>query len=87
MDIYVGNIHSQATEKELRSLFEEHGRVSSVALREDRRAGNPRGFAFVSMPDLAEAEAAIEALDGLEWMGRELRISKAFPRRPPPSSE
>ena len=82
MDIYVGNINYKTTEEDLRSLFEQYGMVASTTIPVDRNSGHPRGFGFVSMQDPGEAEAAIEALDRMEWMGKRLRVNKAFPRRP-----
>ena len=66
MDIYVGNIQYQATEEDLRALFEAHGQVDSVNMPIDRYRERPRGHAFVSMPDPGEAKAAMDALDGQE---------------------
>jgi RNA recognition motif-containing protein len=82
MEIYVGNVPYRATQQELQSLFEEFGQVSSVSLPTDRETGQPRGFAFVSMPNAAEGKAAIESLDGREFMGRALRVNEARPREP-----
>ena len=78
--IYVGNLPYSATEDELRELFEQHGSVSSVKLINDRDTGRPRGFAFVEMEG-AEADAAIQALDGQQFGGRGLRVNEAQPRR------
>ena len=85
MDIYVGNIPYQATEEDLRTLFDAYGTVNSVTLPTDKRTDRPRGFGFVSMPDPGEAKAAMDALDGQEWMEHVLKVREAFPRRPPPS--
>ncbi|HEY9709163.1 MAG TPA: RNA-binding protein, partial [Oculatellaceae cyanobacterium] len=52
----------------------------------DRETGRPRGFGFVEMASDAEEDAAIEALDGAEWMGRSLRVNKAKPREDKPRS-
>lgn len=82
MEIYVGNVPYRATQQELQSLFEEFGQVSSVSLPTDRETGQPRGFAFVSMPNAAEGKAAVESLDGREFMGRALRVNEARPREP-----
>ncbi|MEW6753081.1 MAG: RNA-binding protein [Candidatus Latescibacterota bacterium] len=82
MEIYVGNVPYRATQQELQTLFEEFGQVSSVSLPTDRETGQPRGFAFVSMPNAAEGKAAIESLDGREFMGRALRVNEARPREP-----
>jgi RNA recognition motif-containing protein len=81
MSIYVGNLAYSATQEDLTSVFEEYGKVSRVTLPTDRETGRPRGFAFVEMSSEAEEDAAIEALDGAEWMGRELRVNKARPRQ------
>lgn len=80
MSIYVGNLSYNATEEDLIRVFTDYGTVSRVTLPTDRETGRPRGFAFVEMQADAEEDAAIEALDGAEWMGRELRVNKAKPR-------
>lgn len=77
--IYVGNLSFQATEEDVRDMFEAHGTVESVAMINDRDTGRFRGFCFVEMPD-NEALAAIEALDGVEKDGRTLRVNEARPR-------
>lgn len=80
MSIYVGNLSYQVTEDDLKRVFGEYGRVSSVKLPTDRETGRMRGFAFVEMESSAQEDAAIEALDGAEWMGRDLKVNKARPR-------
>ncbi|MTJ06569.1 MULTISPECIES: RNA-binding protein [unclassified Anabaena] len=80
MSIYVGNLSYQVTEEDLKRAFAEYGTVSRVQLPTDRETGRPRGFAFVEMEKETEEAAAIEALDGAEWMGRDLRVNKAKPR-------
>ncbi|PSN19806.1 RNA-binding protein [filamentous cyanobacterium CCP5] len=80
MSIYIGNLAYSATEEDLTSVFQEYGTVNRVTVPTDRETGRPRGFAFVEMSKEAEEDAAIEALDGAEWMGRELRVNKAKPR-------
>lgn len=77
--IYVGNLSFQATEEDVRNIFEAHGTVESVAMINDRDTGRFRGFCFVEMPD-AEAMTAIEALDGIDHDGRTLRVNEARPR-------
>lgn len=77
--IYVGNLPFSATDDQVRELFEAHGAVRSVKLISDRETGRPRGFGFVEM-EAAEADAAIEALNGQEFGGRTLRINEARPR-------
>ncbi len=80
MSIYVGNLSYKVTEEDLRTAFAEYGKVSRVQLPTDRETNRPRGFAFVEMETEAEETAAIEALDGAEWMGRDLKVNKARPR-------
>jgi RNA recognition motif-containing protein len=80
MTIYVGNLSYQVTEEDLKRAFAEYGTVSRVQLPTDRETGRPRGFAFVEMGSEAEEAKAIEALDGAEWMGRDLRVNKAKPK-------
>jgi RNA recognition motif-containing protein len=80
MSIYVGNLSYQVTDNDLKEAFKEYGTVTRVQLPTDRETGRPRGFAFVEMQNEAEETAAIEALDGAEWMGRDLRVNKAKPK-------
>lgn len=80
MSIYVGNLSYDVTQEDLVQVFEEYGSVSRVSLPTDRETGRPRGFAFVEMAEESQEAAAIEALDGAEWMGRDLRVNKAKPR-------
>lgn len=82
--IYVGNLPFSATENEVRGLFEQHGKVDSVKLVNDRETGRPRGFGFVDMPP-SDAQTAIQRLNGFEMGGRPLRVNEAREReaRPP----
>lgn len=80
MSIYIGNLSYQATEDDVRSVFAEYGEVKRVQLPVDRESGRKRGFGFVEMVTEEEEESAIEALDGAEWMGREIKVNKAKPR-------
>ena len=83
--IYVGNLPFNATEDEVRSLFEAHGNVLSVKLISDRETGRPRGFGFVEM-DGPDAAAAISALDGADMNGRSLRVNEAMDRGAGPAA-
>ena len=74
--LYVGNLPFSATEDEITELFGQHGTVHSVALINDRETGRPRGFGFVEMDDDAIA-GAIQALDGSDMGGRQLRVNEA----------
>jgi RNA recognition motif-containing protein len=80
MSVYVGNLSYQVTQEDLIETFSEYGKVVNVQLPKDRETGRMRGFAFVEMSSEDEETAAIEALDGAEWMGRDLKVNKAKPR-------
>jgi RNA recognition motif-containing protein len=80
MKLFVGNLSFQTTEQDLLSLFFEYGTVDTVSVVTDRDTGQPRGFAFVEMPNRTEAEAAIKALDGRELGGRNMNVSEARPK-------
>lgn len=80
MSIYVGNLSYEVTEADLNSVFAEYGSVKRVQLPTDRETGRLRGFGFVEMGADAEEQAAIDALDGADWMGRALKVNKAKPR-------
>ena len=80
MSIYVGNLSYDVTQEDLNAVFSEYGSVKRVQLPTDRETGRLRGFGFVEMGTDAEEAAAIDALDGAEWMGRDLKVNKAKPR-------
>lgn len=80
MSIYVGNLSYDVTEADLTSVFAEYGSVKRVQLPTDRETGRMRGFGFVELDKESEEQAAIDALDGAEWMGRDMRVNKARPR-------
>lgn len=82
MNIYVGNLSYQTTEDDLRTVFLNHGEVTTVAIITDRYSGRSRGFGFVEMAGDDEARSAIEAVDGTEVQGRQLRVNEAKPRGP-----
>jgi RNA recognition motif-containing protein len=80
MSIYVGNLSYKVTQEDLSAVFAEYGEVKRVQLPTDRETGRPRGFGFVEMATDEQEAAAIEALDGAEWMGRDMKVNKAKPR-------
>ncbi|MFH2034895.1 MAG: RNA-binding protein [Candidatus Zixiibacteriota bacterium] len=80
MNIYVGNLSFDATEDQLREMFEEFGEVSSANIITDRETGRARGFAFVEMSDESAGKSAIADLNGKEFDGRSLKVSEARPR-------
>jgi RNA recognition motif-containing protein len=79
-NIYVGNLPWSYRDDELKGLFEEHGDVTSAKVIVDRISGRSRGFGFVEMANGDEAASAIEALNGQEAEGRELKVNEAKPR-------
>jgi RNA recognition motif-containing protein len=80
MSIYIGNLSYDVTQEDINEVFTEYGTVKRVYLPTDRETGRMRGFGFVEMATEAEESAAIEALNGAEWMGRELKVNKARTR-------
>ena len=80
MSIYVGNLSYSVTQDDLAKVFSEYGTVKKVQLPTDRETGRARGFGFVEMESAAAEDAAIQALDGAEWMGRVLKVNQARPR-------
>ncbi len=80
MNIYVGNMSYGVTEEELRLAFEAFGQVESAAIIKDKYSGQSKGFGFVEMPTKAEAQSAIEGLNGTELKGRTLNVNEARPR-------
>lgn len=79
MNIYVGNLPFRASSDELQNIFAAHGTVARVTIPVDRETGRSRGFAFVEMPNDAEASQAINSLNGQEFLGRMLKVNEARP--------
>ena len=84
MDIYVGNLPYSATEEEVSSLFASSGPVERVKILTDRETGRSKGFAFVTLGDQSQLNAAIEALNGFEFQGRALRVNASEPKERKP---
>jgi len=82
MNIFVGNLLFDATEGDVKKLFEGYGFVASVVIvmSKEKKAPKSRGFGFVQMPDGKQALAAIAAINGKEFMGRVLNVSPARPK-------
>ena len=81
MKIYVGSLPHSATEDAVRELFASHGAVESVRIMVDKFTGQPRGFAFVDMPNNDEATNAIHALNDINFEGSQIRVNEARPPR------
>lgn len=79
-NIYVGNLPYQATDHDLRALFEQFGTVERATVVTDRETGRSRGFGFVEMTNDADGDTAIQSLDGTDYDGRTLRVNEARPR-------
>ncbi len=77
MKIYVGNFGFNLTEAELRTMFEPHGTIESVAVVTERDTGRSRGFGCIEMPNAEEAAKAIAALNGQDAGGRPLTVNEA----------
>jgi RNA recognition motif-containing protein len=75
--LYVGNLPFETTEEELREIFEQHGPTASVRIITDRDTGRSRGFGFVEFESDANADSALQALDGKDMGGRALRVNEA----------
>jgi RNA recognition motif-containing protein len=80
MNIYVGNLPHKVTEDEVRQAFAEFGQVTEVRLIVDKFSGESKGFGFVEMPSKDEAEKAIGAMNGKDFMGRALNVNEARPK-------
>lgn len=81
--LFVGNLPFSATESEVRELFEQHGKIESLALINDRETGRPRGFGFVEMSN-ADASRAMQQLNGYQFGGRALKVNEAQARNDAP---
>jgi len=79
--IYVGNLSYGVTKDELKKMFSEYGSVSDAILIEDRDTGRSKGFGFVEMENLSEADKAIKELDGKSVQGRNIRVNEAQPKK------
>ncbi len=78
--LFVGNLSFNTTENDLQDAFAAHGTVLETNLMTDRVSGRPRGFGFITMSTPAEAQNAIDALNGQQVDGRTLTVNIAKPR-------
>src|SRR5512138_2420876 len=77
--LFVGNLSFEVRDEDLRSAFEPFGQIESAAVVRERGSSQSRGFGFVEMPSRTEAQAAIEAMNGKELLGRTLSVNEARP--------
>ncbi len=82
MDIYVGNLAYATTDEGLKAAFAAYGEVTSARVVADRMTGRSKGFGFVEMPDRAQAQAAIDALNGQPLDGRPVKVNESQPKPP-----
>ena len=80
MKLYVGNLSFDTSESDVREALSQFGQVDDVTLITDRDTGRPKGFGFVEMPNDQEAREAINALDGKDLGGRNIKVNEAKPR-------
>ena len=84
MNIYVGNLPYSIDRDQLRDIFAAYGEVAAARIVNDRETGRSKGFGFVEMADNAQAQAAIEALNGSDIGGRKAVVNEARPREERP---
>jgi len=82
MNIYIGNLHVNASEEQVSNLFKKYGNVESVNIIIDKHSGDSRGFGFVEMDEQQEGAAAIEKLNNTKFMNQVIEVSEAMPREP-----
>ena len=80
MNIFIGNLSYNVTGGDLRQAFEAFGQVASATVIKDEQSGRSKGFGFVEMPVQAEAQSAIEVLNGKALKGRTITVNEARPR-------
>jgi RNA recognition motif-containing protein len=80
MNIYAGNLSWNLKDQDLSNLFATYGEVSSAKIVNDKFSGRSKGFGFVEMPNDAEANAAIAALNGSEVDGRAIVVNESRPK-------
>ena len=80
MNIYVGKLSYEVTQEDLWLAFEPFGQVDSATIIKDKYSGQSKGFGFIEMPSKAEAQSAIDGLNGTELKGKTLNVNEARPR-------
>ncbi len=80
MTIFIGNLSFQAEQDDIIGLMSGYGEVRSCNIPLDRETGRKRGFAFIEMANGSDEQKAIDDLQNVEWMGRQIRVNKAEPR-------
>lgn len=81
MNLYVGNLSYKVSEEDLKNAFQQFGEVTEARLITDNETGRSKGFGFVEMPSKDEAENAIEQMNDKEFMGRNIKVNIAKPKK------
>ena len=84
-NIFVGNLSLDASDQDIRCIFEKHGTVERFRIMTDRQTGKPRGFAFVEMGSQEDATKAISMFHQKDFQGRALTVNEARPREDRPA--
>ena len=85
MEIYVGNMAKEVTDEDLKQAFGAFGKVEKVNIVKHKTTGEPKGFAFVTMPEAAEGQAAITGLNGKDLKGKNIIVNEARAKTPRPA--
>jgi RNA recognition motif-containing protein len=80
MNIYVGNLAKDVTDEELQNAFAEYGHIKSVKIIRDMFSGESKGFGFVEMPGVAEAQKAIDSMNTKDLKGKKIVVNEAKPK-------
>jgi RNA recognition motif-containing protein len=80
MNIFVGNLSKDVTDEDLQNMFSEFGSVRSVKVIKDLFSGESKGFGFIEMPGISEAQKAINELNTKELKGKKIVVNEARPR-------
>ena len=80
MNIYVGNLAKDVTDEELQNAFAEFGHIKSVKIIRDMFSGESKGFGFIEMPGVAEAQKAIDSMNTKDLKGKKLVVNEAKPK-------
>jgi len=86
MKIFVGNLSGETTEDDLRQAFESFGQIRSITIVRDVITGKSRGFGFVIMPSVSEAQNAIETMNGKDLKGQKINVEKGRMKTKPRGS-
>ena len=80
--VFVTNVHEEASDEDLHDLFAEYGKVRNIAMNLDRRTGFVKGYALIEYGSQDEAQAAISALDGTDFLTQRLKVTWCFHKEP-----